>query len=117
MGEDDEHQIKINSKKKLIDNAKPTLVKNGFVPTFSNKNKIDPEEDNGINTITKMFKNAPPPREKPKRTVDDISGTEDPPHKVLTKKRKLEELNQYKFMNKSTENTKVVEPDIFAKNT
>jgi len=45
---------------------------------FANKNKKAVEDDGGPNTITKMFKNAPPPRAKPKRTVGDISGSEDP---------------------------------------
>lgn len=53
----------------------------GFVPAmFANKNKASNDEG-GPNTITKMFKNAPPPRAKPKRTVDDISNAEE----VLTK--------------------------------
>ena len=39
---------------------------------FANKNQ-KANDDNGPNTITKMFKNAPPPKAKPKRTVDEIS--------------------------------------------
>jgi len=33
----------------------------------------DPEQNPAINTITKMFRNAPPKKEKPKRVIDDIS--------------------------------------------
>ena len=45
---------------------------------FANKNKKSEDDTGGPMTITKMFKNAPPPRAKPKRTVEDISGAEDP---------------------------------------
>ena len=72
---------------------------------FANKNKKtqdDPEAGMG-NTITKMFKNAPPPRVKPKRTVDDISGAEDsmPKHesskKVKTSNETIRSLDRFKF--------------------
>jgi hypothetical protein len=77
----------------------------GFVPSmFANKNKkVVEDDDRGPNTISKMFKNAPPPRAKPKRTVGDISGSEDPEvknessQKLKTSSNNLESLDRFKL--------------------
>ena len=85
---------------------------------FANKNKEEPQG----NTITKMFKNAPPPRVKPKRTVDDISGAEDQPIKNESSQKlktevtsKINSLDKFKFGASKTVNNSIVEPEI--KNT
>lgn len=130
MEENDGQQMKIQSKKKIDNNQEKTkytkkaTVRLGFtddsqeedkstkfVPhMFANKNKKpqdDPEATGGPMTITKMFKNAPPPRVKPKRTVDDISGAEDAePKNESSKKVKTSEtiksLDRFKFGNSKT---------------
>ena len=54
------------NKNKEEKNSKPTV------------NLDDPEENPNVNTITKMFRNAPAKREKPKRVIDDISSYVEP---------------------------------------
>jgi hypothetical protein len=95
INEGDEAQMRINSKMKIDNNQDKSRkgvklgftndsqekeeAKLGFIPAmFANKKKKPEDEDtSGPNTITKMFKNAPPPRAKPKRVIDDISGAEE----------------------------------------
>lgn len=75
---------------------------------FANKNKKAVEDEGGPNTITKMFKNAPPPRAKPKRTVGDISGSEDPEvknessQKIKTSSSNLDSLDRFKLQKSKT---------------
>jgi len=110
MDDVDEQVMKINSKKKYIENKpasrvmpifggsnnrdrgekkKPTAF--GFVPVNKNEEEepVAPSKPpiHEINTITKMFKNAPPP--KPKRVIGDVSEDD---QEMGNKKRKIEEL-------------------------
>jgi hypothetical protein len=43
----------------------------GFVPKPVNKNQ-EKEEAPKINTISRMFKNAPPPKPKVKRPIEEV---------------------------------------------
>ena len=90
---------------------------------FANKNKKPDDDDAfGPNTITKMFKNAPPPRAKPKRVIEDISGKEEEkPENKSSKKvkteiaNKLGNLEKYKLGGSKTVDTSIADPEI--KNT
>ena len=76
--------------KKAEDGEEP--MKFGFVPQqMKNKNKEEAEEMPKHNTITKMFKNAPPPKKNLKqRPIDEISNQEEDKKSTISQsKQKL----------------------------
>ena len=114
LEENDEKEIKVNSKKKKIDNGKMPmklgfddeeekidkdgLVKN-FVPLFANKNKKNSSPKNSINKMfqkaneklqTGEMKRAQPKEVRKKKSMMELSDVDEEP----TGSKKIKKLNE-----------------------